>query len=124
MRFHIITKSAGEERVLLAEECQVMGFSGLPGTAAWLDPQDAEKLLEASPEKNVSPEKGQAFLQMILGEFDHIRPYLDKSAHQRAEVLLNAHKRVRTASRRKGISYMVRPQLPADVLGLYVYMPA
>ncbi|MBW1933629.1 MAG: hypothetical protein JRI96_18750 [Deltaproteobacteria bacterium] len=40
-----------------------------------------------------------------------------------AEAVLQAHRRVRTAARRKGIRYRVEPHLPPDVLGIYVYLP-
>jgi hypothetical protein len=38
--------------------------------------------------------------------------------------LLDAHRRVRTAAATKGVRYRVEPQLPPDVLGIYVYLPA
>lgn len=47
----------------------------------------------------------------------------EKSTLEMAETLLNAHRRVRTASRIKGIRYRVEPHLPPDVLGIYVYLP-
>jgi hypothetical protein len=38
--------------------------------------------------------------------------------------VLAAHRRVRDAAGLTGLRYAVRPALPADVLGLYVLMPA
>ena len=40
----------------------------------------------------------------------------------RAGAVLDAHRRVRASAKAQG-SYEVRPQLPVDVLGLYVYLP-
>jgi hypothetical protein len=37
--------------------------------------------------------------------------------------LLEQHRRVRTAARMQGVSQHVEPQLPPDVLGVYVYLP-
>jgi hypothetical protein len=42
---------------------------------------------------------------------------------QRGEELLEQHRRVRTAARMLGVSHHVEPQLPPDVLGIYVYLP-
>ena len=39
------------------------------------------------------------------------------------EELLHAHRRVRTATRLRGLRYKVEPHLPPDVLGIYVYLP-
>jgi hypothetical protein len=53
-----------------------------------------------------------------------LRPYLEAEAERRAKQLLDAHRRVRTASQQKGIRYRVVPNLPPDVLGIYVYLPS
>ena len=37
--------------------------------------------------------------------------------------LLEAHQRVRRASKIRKVRYRVEPQLPPDVLGIYVYLP-
>jgi len=52
-------------------------------------------------------------------------------ARQRGEELLEAHQRVRRASKARrssrgsygNVHYRVEPQLPPDVLGIYVYLP-
>jgi len=38
--------------------------------------------------------------------------------------ILAVHRQPRDESRIKGLRYDVRPQLPADVLGVYVLLPA
>jgi hypothetical protein len=58
-----------------------------------------------------------------MSGFDELRPHLDEVAVARGEELLEAHRRVRAASRMKGMSYRVEAQLPPDVLGIYVYLP-
>ena len=42
---------------------------------------------------------------------------------ERGEDLLNAHRRVRAAAQIRGVRYRVEPQLPVDVLGVYMYLP-
>jgi len=122
-RFHIITERENEEKALLAEDCCVFGFKGSPTSAEWIDPLLAEKLLTALPEVNVSPDQAAHFLNRAIEEFDAIKPYLEKSARTRADELLNAHTRVRKAASQKGIKHRVEPNLPPDVLGLYIYLP-
>lgn len=43
---------------------------------------------------------------------------------QRAMELLDVHRRVRVDGRITGLSYSVKAQLPVDVLGVYVLLPA
>jgi len=57
-------------------------------------------------------------------EFDALWPYLDQAATANGEKLLDAHRRVRRAARRKGVQYRIEPHLPADILGTYIYLPA
>jgi hypothetical protein len=54
---------------------------------------------------------------------EHVRPRLDEVAEAYGKELLDAHQRVLTAARRSGVIYSIEPQLPPDVLGLYVYLP-
>jgi len=44
-------------------------------------------------------------------------------ARQRGEELLDAHQRVRRASKVRNVLYRVEPQLPPDILGIYVFLP-
>jgi superfamily II DNA or RNA helicase len=123
LRFHIVTRQGDQERPLLAEDSQVLAFAGSPQNAEWLSPAQAEALMDAAPEANVAPDQATHFLQRVLDGFDALRPHLERSARDRGEELLDAHRRVRTASRAKGVSHRVEPQLPPDVLGIYTYLP-
>lgn len=123
-RFHIVTRRGAEERPLLAEDLGLLAFEGSPQNAVWLDPYRAEVLLHAEPKGNVHEDQAATFLQRILDEFDLVRPEIDAAAEEHGAVLLEAHRRVRAASRQQGVSYRVDPQLPPDVLGIYVYLPA
>jgi hypothetical protein len=123
LRFHIVTKQGEQERPLLAEDCQVLAFAGSPQNAEWLQPDKAEALLQAEPEANVAPDQAAHFLRLLLDGFDALRPHLEHSARERGAELLESHRRVRIASRAKGVSNRVEPQLPPDVLGIYIYLP-
>jgi len=122
-RYHILTTVGGETKPLLAEDCRVIGFRGTPASAEWLSATDAESLLEAAPDENVPDDVARNFVQRAIDDFDHVRPRLDQLARERGKELLAAHQRVRQAMRRTGVKYDIEPQLPPDVLGMYVYLP-
>lgn len=126
-RYHILTRQRRgdvlHEFPLLAEDCQVLAFAGAPQQAHWLDPEEVEPLLQAQPEANIHPDQAAHFLRRVLETFAYLHPVLNQEAIRRGEELLEAHRRVRRASRARGISYRVEPQLPPDVLGIYVYLP-
>jgi hypothetical protein len=44
-------------------------------------------------------------------------------ARERADVLLQAHRRVRQTARLGVRGFRVQPWLPADVLGVFVFLP-
>jgi superfamily II DNA or RNA helicase len=122
-RYYIITTRNGIDSPLLAEDCRLLGFSGAPERAEWLDDDAAEKLILAEPAMNISPDRAAQFVTRIVEGFDHLNPYLEQEAHRRGKELLNAHRRVRSAARMSGVKYRVEPHLPPDVLGIYVYLP-
>lgn len=123
LRYHILTTTGGEAKPLLAEDSQLIGFTGAPSAAEWLSGEEAESLLLASPDENVTDDVARNFIQKVVAEFDHLRPYLDEVAEAHGKELLHAHQRVRTAARRTGVRYAIEPQLPPDVMGLYVFLP-
>lgn len=122
-RYHIITTRGDEVSPLLAEDTQLVGFRSAPSMAEWLTREDSESILLAEPDDYVTGDVARNFIQKVIDEFDHLRPRLDEIAESHSKELLDAHQRVRTAARRTGVRYSIEPQLPPDVLGLYVYLP-
>ena len=123
-RYHIITSyTGGDERALLAEDCQLAAFAGSAADPQWLGSEDAEALLLAGPEGNVPPDRAEYFLRQVIAQGDALKEKLAVVARERGEELLEAHRRVRQASRQTGVRYRVEPNLPPDVLGVYVYLP-
>ncbi len=123
-RYHLITRAENDERQLLAEDSQVIAFEGSPDNAAWLGGEVAEQLLAAEPDENIHPAQAAEFVGRVIDGFEYLAPHLDEIARLRGDELLAAHRRVRTASRVRGVRYGVEPQLPPDVLGIYIYLPA
>ncbi len=123
-RYHIIQiQNNNEERPLLAEDCRVLAFTGSPQNAVWVEEAIADSLLSAQPESNISTEQATDFVRRVIDGVEILRPHLNQVAVERGEELLDAHQRVRRASKVRSIRYRIEPQLPPDVLGIYVYLP-
>jgi hypothetical protein len=124
LRFHILRSVGGDTRELLAEECCIVGFEGAAEQAVWLAPEQAEALLTATPDANIAPEQSREFVGKVVAAAPALAPWLDAFAAERAKALLAVHRQLRDETRTKGLKYDVRPQLPADVLGVYVLLPS
>ncbi|MBE3119898.1 MAG: ATP-dependent helicase, partial [Candidatus Atribacteria bacterium] len=111
--------TGGEEKPLLAEDCQVLAFAGAPQNTEWLDGATAERLLRLIPDMNINSDQASDFVRKVEEGLESLRPHLDKVARQRGEELLDTHQRVRRASKVCNGQYRVEPQLPPDVLGIY-----
>ena len=122
-RYHIIQITKDGEKPLLAEDCRLLAFSGSPQNAVWLGEAQGEQLLSAQPDANISPDQAGDFVRRVIEGFELLRPHLEEAAIQRGGELLDAHQRVRQASKIRNIRYRVEPQLPPDVLGIYIFLP-
>lgn len=106
----------------LAEECVVCGFRGGPGGLEWLSEEEAFRLLaEARPAANVLPAERQQWLGEAVEWAGDLSADLERVAWERAERLRQSHQRVRSITGKGQL--IVEPQLPPDLLGIYVLMP-
>ena len=62
-------------------------------------------------------------MESVIRRYDELRPRLDQLAEERAAALLDAHRRVRAATKAGKRMLQVAPELPGDVLGVYVFLP-
>ncbi len=122
-RYHLITTTRAGERQMLAEDSQVIAFEGAPGEHTWIDNTVAEELLSATPDANIHSQQAEQFVGKVVDALDRLMPDLNAYAEQRGQELLEAHQRVRAAAHQQGQT-RVEAQLPPDVLGIYVYLPA
>ena len=60
-RYHILTTIGEGTRPLLAEDCQLLGFSGAPDAPTWLTREAAEALLAAEPDENIADAVARSF---------------------------------------------------------------
>lgn len=124
LRYHLLTFRGEQSTQLLAEDAQAVAFEGTPDHPRWLEPDAALRLYDAQPTENISAQQAAEFVRRVIDNIARLRPTLDQIARQRGEALLDAHRRVRRAARLSGVRHDVRTELPADVLGIYIYLPA
>lgn len=122
-RFHLTLPSRTGDRQLVAEDARLLAFEGAPTQARWLDEDAALALTAAQASENTAPELAQGTVERILGGLDAVAEHLDEYGAQRAADLNDAHRRVRGASEQRLRGLRVEAQKPADILGLYVYLP-
>jgi superfamily II DNA or RNA helicase len=122
-RYHIIMRRGDKEKALLAEDCRILAYAGSPQSAQWLTQERAEALLLAEVGANIEPEQARDFARRAVEGLEHLKPHLEEEAKRRGAELLESHRRVRNATRMRGIQYRIEPQLPPDILGVYVYLP-
>ena len=128
-RIHVTLPGRDGPRSQVAEEARVLAFTGTPAAPSWLEDDFVADLLLARPSANVPIEVATNAMANVLDGLTAMRPRLEATAHSVAEELRDAHVRVRTAARgeRAGAlgvrGLQVRPQLPVDVLGVYLYRP-
>jgi len=114
----------GRVRSLLAEECVGVEMVG-DGDYNMLSAEETLACFERQPHENLHPGQKQQLIQRAIDDAatDRILQIFERVAHDRANAVAKDHKRVRDASRLKRLRYRVRPSLPADILGVYVFLP-
>ena len=122
-RFHLQVPVADGLRQLVAEDARTLAFTGPPDSPTWLTDDDAAALLTAQPGGNVPADQAHALAERVIDGLPSLDVHLDETADALAGELLESHRRVRSGARaaRRGLS--VKAQKPADILGVYVYLP-
>lgn len=106
---------------LMAEETITLAVKGRTNPQ-WLTDETTGRLLECVPTGNLPRELVERELNDALDFLRGAKERLESLAHQRAEALLDDHRRVREAARDVG-QYSVSPCLPVDLIGVYVLLP-
>lgn len=129
-RTHLTLPGRKGSSVHLAEEARALAFTGAPSDPTWLSPDEVEHLLAAQPNANTPADVARNAMTGIIGALPSLAPHLNNEAQRVAEQLRDDHIAVRQAARGEragslGIRGLeVTPQLPVDVLGVYLYRPA
>ncbi len=125
MRFHIVNQGRDRvERPLLAEDLALVGFHGSPKNAEWLQEADLDALVRAEADANIGADQAREHVQRVLEGFELLRPKLDAIAETKGQALFDAHRRVRKATRSGIRALNVDVHKPADILGVYIYLPS
>jgi hypothetical protein len=121
LRHQLVSQKAGRSATLLVEEATALAWKSAETTP--LEGPDALALLApppaADPPSHVRERSVAQALELLRGR----RAELDAFAERRAQALLADHRRVREAAADHG-RYAVKALLPADVIGLFVLLPA
>jgi superfamily II DNA or RNA helicase len=107
---------------LLGEECAVVGFTGPPSNPMWLAPEEAKALLEqANPVADAPAGLKKQEVEELLNRLDELQTDLELFAKERSLSLSQSHQRVRAITQEGRVQ--VIPQLPMDLLGVYILQP-
>lgn len=121
LRHQLSAQKRGVTRTLMAEETVALACEGRT-EPRWLDEARLPQLLEVRPTGNLGSEAATREIEHALALLRASTGRLENLARQRAEALLQDHRRVREAAGDQG-RYAVTPSLPVDVIGVYVLLP-
>jgi superfamily II DNA or RNA helicase len=122
-RFHLTLPSRTGERQLVAEDARLLAYEGLPQRARWLDDDRAAALLAARATANTHEQTAHNQITRDLNALPDLAAHLTEYGTRLAAELDASHRRVRKANEEIVRGLKVVPQEPADVLGVYVYLP-
>ncbi|MGW7509365.1 helicase-related protein [Streptomyces massasporeus] len=122
-RFHLTLPSRTGERQVVAEDARLLAYEGLPQRARWLDDDAAAALLGARATANTHELAARNAITRALDGLPGLTDHLTEYGTRLAAELDASHRRVRKANEEIVRGLKVVPQEPADVLGVYVYLP-
>lgn len=123
-RFHLDLPSRAKGITsVVAEDCELLAFTGSPARASWLGAAEAASLLDAEPVANIPSDQATAQVAGVLTDLSALEGHLAQAADARAAALADSHARVRQGSGEIIRSLKVRAEHPVDILGVYVYLP-
>ncbi len=123
-RFHLNQVIEDNTYRSLVEDSQVLAFTGSPDSPQWLSEQEARALLNTLPTDNVLPQQALDQINRVLAAYPNLKTHLNQFAQTRAVELYSSHIRVRDASlMKRSQKPEIKPELPPDLLGIYVYLP-
>ena len=121
LRHQLTYRKRDTSRTLMAEETVAIALEGRQNPR-WLDDVAVNRLLEVTPSGNLADDAAVREIEHALAFCRANTLRLEELARERAETLLQDHRRVRQAAADIG-SYKVSPCLPVDVIGAYVLLP-
>lgn len=126
LRFRINLSIPGSKknRTEVADHADFLAVSyALDGTPTILDRAATEALLHAKASGNVQGDLADDQMQAALDELTGLTPLFNQRGKDAADRLSAEHALVREASRSRAKTLTATHLEPADVLGVYVYLP-
>jgi hypothetical protein len=121
-RFDVTTARGGDATTLLAEDTEILAYTGSPDDPTWIAHDEIGRLLNANPAGNVPVEHASAAVSQVISSAEILTAHLNATARRRADELAEAHDRVREEARARGRT-QVAAHTPVDVLGVYILLP-
>jgi hypothetical protein len=122
MRHQLTVTRGTQTRLMLCEEAVAVAVAGAAPLTV-LKADQVRALLGTEAARNMPPPIRDRHLQQSLEALPGWTGDLEAIAQQRAQALLQDHRRIREAADAKG-SYQVTASLPVDVMGIFVLVPA
>jgi hypothetical protein len=123
-RFHLALPSRDGNREAVAEDIATLAFEGAPTSASWLGADAVRSLLNAAPDANLPGQAAVDQIQRILDGLPAVARHLEEHGEALAEATRESHRRVRTTAGHVRRGLRVEAEKPADILGVYVYLPS
>lgn len=123
IRYHLTVQRKDEVRTpLLAEEVLTLAFTGSPSSPNWLPGEQAKNVLNISPSGNLPTSLVKQQIAHLLDSLHEIRSELERISVARAELLCDAHSRIRRSTKLGG-RVTVKPLEDVDILGCFILLP-
>ncbi len=121
LRSRLTIRRDRQTREMLAEEALALAVEGNSNPRI-LPKDEALRMMLASVSKNMPRERRDRELETAIGGLEALQQDFADLAESRSRELLADHRRIREAADARG-EYQVKPQLPVDVMGVYVLVP-
>ncbi|WP_405394561.1 helicase-related protein [Streptomyces gougerotii] len=122
-RFHLTLPSRQGIRRIVAEDARLLAYEGSAKNPRWLPEDEAMALLTARAAESTDDYFQERTMSRTLGQLGAVQEHMDAYGDRLAEELHESHRRVRRASDEIVQGLKVTAQQPADILGVYVYLP-
>ncbi|MBM7437662.1 DEAD/DEAH box helicase [Streptomyces sp. HB132] len=122
-RFHLTLPSRQGKQRIVAEDARLLAYQGSAKNAVWLPEEQALDLLSAEAAENTDDYFQERTMRRTLGQLESVQAHMMAYGDELATELHESHRRVRRASDEIVQGLKVTAQQPADILGVYVYLP-
>lgn len=107
----------------VAEEVATLGFRSGADGPVWLDDAEVAAVLGSTASGNVMTSHAERMMERTLARLPETGDRIETYGMQRAEALVDSHRRVRQASKDVTRGLKVVGEHAADVLGVFVFLP-